>query len=402
MVESELLFSSQKQSKSYFSKSLFSILFLLSLLGYIPGFPYWLYNIATFVTLPVILILLMVKDKLNFSKDEIYFLIFFLASIICSYVFSSFGFNLPGFLRAFVPVCFYYLVRILNIKKDQFYYDFVFLLLIFSFLFALYQFLYQPLYGIGQGGEWIVREDDVLPMMKRPTSFLGNANVFGVFNLYCFIILYIENNKNLDFTKKIFVVVLVLVNIILFAKSRTSMLGFIIIVSLYNFKLKNYKTLMLILGVFFVILIYVLLHYEEFMILDQLFRLSALSDYDDNSYTIRKKIAEFAFSLVIQRPFFGVGVGNENLLMLSINAPHKGMESATLQFLIERGIIGYFIYLYVLLIKFVFTKNNFPKFLIGIVIISVDFTETVCVLPQLTSFLAIYLAICKNGKNINL
>jgi hypothetical protein len=129
--------------------------------------------------------------------------------------------------------------------------------------------------------------------------------------------------------------------------------------------------------------------------LDQLFRLSSLTNDENNSYTIRKNIAEYAYNLISQRPFFGVGPANEGALMNSINAPHKGMESASLHLLIERGFVGYFFYLYVVIIKLLLSIN-FSNFLIGVVFISVDFTETVCVFPQLTSFLAIYFAVSKN------
>lgn len=378
-----------------FAKIIFSFLILFSLIGYIPGFPYWLYNISTFVSIPIFLVILLIRQKQIFTFNELIFIFLFFVSIFLSYFFSDFGFTLAGFLRTIVPIIIYYIVRILNIHKGKFYFNCIYNLLVLSFLFVLYQFFFQPNYVLDITGSWEIIDDDGFKFMRRPSSFLGNANVFGVFNIYCFIILFIENNNFINYRKKLIITIIVLINIILFSKSRTSILGFFIIIMFYNFKFKNFKILFFLFVSFILIFIYVLLHYEQFIMLDQLFRLSSLTNDENNSYTIRKNIAEYAYNLISQRPFFGVGPANEGALMNSINAPHKGMESASLHLLIERGFVGYFFYLYVVIIKLLFSIN-FSNFLIGVVIISVDFTETVCVFPQLTSFLAIYFAVSKN------
>ena len=383
-------------TRPYLSRIIFSFMVFTSMLGYVPGLPFWLYNISISIIVPVLSFLLIIRKGNIITKDEVIFLLVFISSILASYLFSSFGFNPTGFLRAIVPILFYYLIRVLKIPKNKFYYNFIFFLLISSFIVGVYQFLIQPQFILAEGGEWVSVGDDVLPLLKRPVSYLGNANVFGIFTVFCFIILYFENNHNINLGKKVFIVLIVLFNIILFSKSRTSLLAFILILLFYNLRIKNYKTLLVIFSIVFLLFAYVVFNYEKFEVLDQLFRLSALSETQDNSYTLRRDIAEFSINVISQRPIFGIGPGNEKALMTTLNAPHKGMESATLFLLEERGIIGYLIYLYILLTKFLFARNNFAKILIGIVLISVDFTETVCVIQQLATFLAVYLAISKN------
>lgn len=383
-------------SRTNLSRIVLGIMFFTAMLGYIPGLPFWTYNISIVTIIPTLILLLIVREGNLFTQYEVIFLFIFLLSIIGSYIFSSFGFNPTGFLRSIVPILFYFLVRILKIKKDNFYYDLIFFLLATSFIVALYQFIIQPQYLLAENGEWLNVGEDVLPLLKRPVSYLGNSNIFGIFSVFCFIILYIENNRNLSFTRKVVIVIIVLVNIIIFSKSRTSLLSFILVLIFYNIRIKNHITILLIFSIALLLFIYVINNFEKYEFLDQLFRLSVLSETQDNSYTLRRDIAKFSINVISKRPFWGIGPGNENNLMLTLNAPHRGMESATLLLLEERGIVGYFIYLYILFVKFIFTKNTFAKFLIGIVMLSVDFTEPVCVLQQLATFLAVYLAVCKN------
>ena len=378
-----------------FSRSVFIFVLTVSLFGYIPGLPYWLYNISTFITIPVFLIVLILVQRRAFTFNEIFFLFVFILSILLSYAFSPFPFSVAGFLRAIVPVCIYYLVRYLKVKKDAFFLNYVLFLLAASFLLAFYQFLFQPYYIISDGGEWIVAVEDLPVLLKRPVSYLGNANVFGVFNVICFVLVYFEYGLKLNKPVKALVLLMTFSNMILFSKSRTSMLAFFLIVLVYNIYKRNYKLLGIFVFFFICLLGYVVYNYEKFVFLDDLFRLSALSETENNSYTLRRNIGLFAYNLIMQRPVLGVGPGNELALMISTNAPHRGMESASLLLLIERGIIGYMIYLYILFSKFIFSKN-FYAVLIGVIMISVDFTETVCVLPQITSFLAAYLAISRN------
>lgn len=390
-------------SKTYFNINflIFILILPISLLGYIPTFPYWLYNISIYVTIPLFLFLILFKKRISVSQNELLFLVIYITAILISFLFSPFSLSFSGILRAVSPIFSYYLVRQLGIRKNNGYYIILYILLVISFLFALYQFLFQPLYEIEQGGLWVIRADDVLPILKRPVSYLGNANVFGIFTVLTYLILLEFRNK-LPKLHKITIFFLCIVNIILFSKSRTSMTAFVLVILLFDIYRGKYIKVASIFLLLIIIIGFILINFNNFEYLDDLFRLSALSETEDNSFTIRKRIAEFAMNLIYQRPIFGVGVGNEFLLMQSTNAPHKGMESATMLLLIERGVFGYIIYLFVLFYKFLTAKKNITKVLIGVVFISVDFTETVCVLPQLTSFIAIYLAVTENSLNLSL
>lgn len=389
--------SKDKKTNFTFTQLFFGLLFFISLLGYIPTMPYWLYNIGTFITVPIFLFFILASFPIHFSLNELSFFLLFLVSILLSYLFSNYGFFIAGFLRALVPIIFYYLTRILNIKKSKFFYDVLFILLLLAFLVASIQFLFLPKYILESDGTWSTTEEDGLLLLKRPVSYFGNANVFGVFSIFTFVILFIENNINTSVAKKIIIVLLVIFNVILFSKSRTSMLALILIVTIYNYRLKNYKVLFFFILGTLGLISFIILNFEKFLFLDNLFRLSALNETEDNSYTLRKNIAEFAYSQIIKNPIFGIGPGNEYLLMTEVHAPHKGMESASLLMLEERGILGFLFYLYTVIYNFLATKN-FVKIVIGIVIFSVDFSETVCVLPQLTTFLAIFLAVSKNEQ----
>ena len=214
--------------------------------------------------------------------------------------------------------------------------------------------------------------------------------------------MFFDNPEYLNKKWKIIFTVLVIINIIVFAKSRTSLFAFFIVNFIYFFKKKKFKILFIILIVIIVFVIFIFLNYENYLFINELFRISALSETEDNSYTIRQRIAEFTIQVIKDRPLFGIGVGNEPLLMMDLNAPHKGSESASLLMLVERGLIGYLLYLSIIIFQFLFARDNITKILIGFAILSVDFTETVCVLPQLTSFLAIYLAISTNEKYMNI
>ncbi|GEM_PF-5452211 len=379
---------------------LFAVMFTLGMLGYIPGLPYWLYNISTFITLPVLFACLLLAKGAIFTKNEVWFIVLFVFTILCSYALSPYGVTIPGFLRAVVPVLFYYLVRTLKIRKTSFYFGVVKVLLIVSFFVALYQSLFQPIYVI-ENGSWVVYVEEALPLAKRPVSFLGNANVFGVFTVFCYILLFFENPDYLSKKEKVILFLFVLANLVLFSKSRTSMLAFVMVNVVYSVIKKQHFKLLIFLAVSVLLGLFVYSNYEDLLVLDDLFRLSALVDQEDNSYTIRRRIAEFTFDLISQRPLFGVGTGNEMFLMADTGAPHKGSESASLLLLIERGIVGYLFYLYILFAKLLSVRSAAPKILIGLTIISVDFTETVCVIPQLTVFLAIYFGISQNESNYN-
>jgi O-antigen ligase len=370
-------------------------LFIISQLGYIPGLPYWLYNISIFVTIPIFTLVLLFFDKIKFTHSEILFLFIFFCVLFLSNISSPFEFSVPGFLRAVVPLIYYYLVRALKVGKSKEYYNLIIFSLFISFFVALYQILFQPIYFI-EDGVWHVYAEDVFWLVKRPVSYLGNANVFGVFCVLCFIIIFFDNPYLLSRKKKYLIFIVTIINIVVFAKSRTALLAFIIVNLVYLIKNKKYKILLIFTSLIITFSIFLFANYDQYSFLNDIFRLSSLYEDDDNSYTIRKRIAEFTVNLIFDRPLFGVGVGNEQLLMRELNAPHKGSESASLLILVERGLFGYIIYLSLIFFQFLFTGNNFPKMLIGFVILSVDFTETVFVLPQLTSYLAIYLGVCKN------
>lgn len=372
------------------------------MLGYIPAFPYWLYNISTFLTIPIFVISMLIINKNYFSFEEIFFLFLYILSLLLSYLFSDIGFNFSGFLRAVVPVLFYYLVRLLQINKTK-YFDILYFLLVLSFLFAFYQFFFQPLYEIGDDGNWIVRDSasEMQIIFKRTVSFLGNSNVFGVFSVATFLILWLDYKQFISKPNFIFLCIILGLNIIVMGKSRTSMLALIMAIFIINFNFKNIGKLFKIL--FFLILcsLFIYYNYEKLEFLDALFRLSALTETDQNSYSLRKDIANFSMDLISKNLIFGIGAGNEGTLFSIINAPHKGMESGSLLLLLERGLFGYFFYLYVIVFEFLLKKNTILNIILGLTIVSVDFTETVYVLPQLTTFLAVYLAVRKNNIILN-
>lgn len=400
MSQFSFLFNSNTRNNSI-SVFVFYVMFIISQLGYIPALPYWLYNISTLITIPIYLLVILVYRNIKFTENEIIFLAIFIGSITLSTILSPYDFTISGFLRALVPIVYFYLVRTLNITKKNTYYDIISILLFTSFIVALYQILFQPIYKI-EDGVWYIFAEGELIISKRPVSFLGNANVFGVFSVFCYIILFFDNPEYLNKKWKIIFTVLVIINIIVFAKSRTSLFAFFIVNLIYFFQKKKFKILFIILIVIVVFVIFIYLNYENYLFINELFRISALSETEDNSYTIRQRIAEFTIQVIKDRPLLGIGVGNEPLLMMDLNAPHKGSESASLLMLVERGLIGYLLYLSIIIFQFLFARDNITKFLFGFAIISVDFTETVCVLPQLTSFLAIYLAISTNEKYMNI
>jgi hypothetical protein len=375
---------------------LFYISFFFSLLGYIPGFPYWISNIA-FILNPIILVFLFLHFKnTKFTLNEILFASFFILSLFLSYLFSHFLPRLPEILKVISPICAYFIARILKIEMHDLI-KFLYFVFILSFFFAAYQYFFQARYLIGTDGTWIKSSNQVLYLMKRVVSFIGNANVFGVFTVFSFYILIFETNFNRRI--KIIFLIICLLNVILFAKSRTTIAALLFIYFLYLVKQRKFILLGILVSLIVLIAITIYFSFNN-EILNGLFRISSLHEQGPNSLSTRLRVNHLMFSMLPDHWLFGIGCGNEIRFMKEINGFHGGAEMATLRILTERGVFGFAILLVALIKNFFINQRHFSAIAIGLSIFIIDITENVIALPQLSTFLAIFMAILANEQLI--
>lgn len=376
-------------------KGVLFFMLLFSLIGYIPTLPYWLYNISFSLSLPFFFFIVFFSGYFRITSNEKIIFILFFFSFFFSYIFSDFPFNFAACLRGITPLFLYISVRTLNLKIDTFYINVLMIFLVLSFLFAFYEFFYLPSYKLDSSGKWVITNEGFY-LLKRAGSFLGNENVFGVFTVISAIIIYTHKELLIIFKRPAYLYFLVIFNVFFLAKSRTSMLACFVCVIYWLIAKKRYKILYIILTVSGLLLFYLWSNLDH-EIVDSIFRTSSILNDEYNSYSLRAEINKVGISLIPQNLLFGVGVGNEYLLMQSVNAIRPGVESASLNILLERGIYGYMLFLGLYLYFFIFSSSLTNR-LLGLAILVVDFLETVFIYPQILSVIMIYLALYINSR----
>ena len=359
-------------------------LFLTISVGLIPPFSSKLYYLKTIIIPIVFLLSFISKASFKVSKN-LYFIIFICMSLITmSFLNSSVELNLVAYSLELIP---FFMILILwqyGITHDMINKGLVFIFILSTFLGAL-QFLVFPIYYADDLGNWVMVTSELPLLMKRPGSIFGNPNVFGCFNaIFYSWILFTK-----FFRKKKLFIILVVINIVLIAKSRSSLIAILFIYFFYLFKSGRVKLLLtiLVLGILSTSSFLVYIYNNEYA--DQIFRVTDLLSSDSNSFTIRYDIFKFILDKVTVFNFFGVGPGNIKLYLELFDAPWAGPESAGLHVLLQKGVFFYILYIIFLLTLFL-SKNTFNQSVL-ILFLTNGLLETVSAQQQILSILFILL-----------
>jgi hypothetical protein len=301
-----------------------------------------------------------------------------------SFLNSSVELNLVAYSLELIPFFMIVILWQYGITHDMINKGLVFIFILSTFLGAL-QFLVFPIYYADDLGNWVMVNSELPLLMKRPGSIFGNPNVFGCFNaIFYSWILFTK-----FFRKKKLFIILVVINIVLIAKSRSSLIAILFIYFFYLYKSGRVKLLLtiLVLGILSTSSFLVYIYNNEYA--DQIFRFSDLLSSDSNSFTIRYDIFKFILDKVTVFNFFGVGPGNIKLYLELFNAPWAGPESAGLHILLQKGVFFYILYIIFLLTLFL-SKNTFNQSIL-ILFLTNGLLETVSAQQQILSILFILL-----------
>lgn len=359
-------------------------LFLTISVGLIPPFSSKLYYLKTIIIPIVFLLSFISKASFKVSKN-LYFIIFICMSLITmSFLNSSVELNLVAYSLELIPFFMIVIFWQYGITHDMINKGLVFIFILSTFLGAL-QFLVFPIYYADDLGNWVMVNSELPLLMKRPGSIFGNPNVFGCFNaIFYSWILFTK-----FFRKKKLFIILVVINIVLIAKSRSSLIAILFIYFFYLYKSGRVKLLLtiLVLGILSTSSFLVYIYNNEYA--DQIFRFSDLLSSDSNSFTIRYDIFKFILDKVNVFNVFGVGPGNIKLYLELFNAPWAGPESAGLHILLQKGVFFYISYIILLLTLFL-SKNTFNQSIL-ILFLTNGLLETVSAQQQILSILFILL-----------
>ena len=360
------------------------LLFLIISVGLIPPFSTKLYYLKSII-IPIVFILSFIS-KASFKVDKNLYLIIFLCIylITMSFLNSSVELNLVAYSIEMIPFLTLIIFWQYGITHDMINKGLVFIFILSTFLGVL-QFLVFPIYYTDDFGNWVMVESELPLLMKRPGSIFGNPNVFGCFNaIFYSWILFTKFFKK----KKLFII-LVIINIVLIAKSRSSLTAILFIYLFYLFKSGRVKLLLtiLLLGILSSSSFLVFVYNNEYA--DQIFRLSDIVLSDSNSFIIRYDIFKFILEKINVFHFFGVGPGNIKLYLELFNAPWNGPESAGLHLLLQKGVIFYILYI-IFLVTIFLSKNTFNQSIL-ILFLTNGLLETVSAQQQVLSILFILL-----------
>jgi hypothetical protein len=359
-------------------------LFLTISVGLIPPFSSKLYYLKTIIIPIVFLLSFISRASFKVSKN-LYFIIFICMSLITmSFLNSSVELNLVAYSLELIPFFMIVILWQYGITHDMINKGLVFIFILSTFIGAL-QFLVFPTYYADDLGNWVMVNSELPLLMKRPGSIFGNPNVFGCFNaIFYSWILFAK-----FFRKKKLFIILVVINIVLIAKSRSSLIAILFIYFFYLYKSGRVKLLLtiLVLGILSTSSFLVYVYNNEYA--DQIFRLSDLVSSDSNSFTIRYDIFKFILDKVNVFHFFGVGPGNIKLYLELFNAPWAGPESAGLHLLLQKGVVFYILYI-IFLLTLLLSKNTFNQSIL-ILFLTNGLLETVSAQQQILSILFILL-----------
>ena len=374
--------------KSYIVNYSLYICFLVSFvaisLGVIPSVSATLYYAKGLVVLLLLIVSFFSQKPFKVDRNLYLVIILCIFLITMSFLNSYVVFNVIAYSLELIPFFTLVIMWQFGIPRDLVKRG-VFVLFVISSILGIIQFLVLPTYYMDIKGHWVLVTTNLPLLMKRPGSIFGNPNVFGCFNaLFLSWILFSDIQK-----RKWWLILCVFINIVLIAKSRSSLAAAILICIFYLYKSGKLKSLA-------TLVVLAALTYSSFLTFiyeneyaDQIFRYSDLVSGDTNSFTIRQDIFTFILNKINLLNLFGVGPGNIPLYLDLMNAPWAGPESAGLHLLLEKGVIVYVFYVTFLVALF-FSKNPFNKCVLIIFLVN-GLLETVSVQHQVLSYIFILL-----------
>lgn len=357
------------------------ILLLTNSLGYIPGLPYILYN--TGILFIPVLWLLMIK-KIIYTRNELFFSLIWLflnsfslsLSIHEMFPDSTTTHYFIIMLRAFDAVLIYSIAKNTTLPYDKLATILVALVVV-QFSLMSYQFFIQDrmvLLGAGEQAKWVKAVNPPVFWKLRVQGLHGNSNTSAFFLLVSFIIIlpYILRKRF-----QLFIIfILSAVAIVIYAKSRSTMLVSFFYILFYVFiitkKKKHLRTLFI--GAFIGMLFLSFLSADFF---DSILRLNNLQK-DTNNLTIRQWVNRDAFNIWWQElTWIGGGLNSEVFFMTKFNAYRPYSEMAYLKILIEIGFVGLLFILFTILkITQAIPENSFIMKSLIFVFFFVSFLET--------------------------
>jgi len=350
---------------------------IISLVGLIAGFSPDIYRGATIMGYAMIPLAIYYNPRLKLSLFNILFFIGFLVAILLNLLYARYNFSLiTSLLVALSPFSFFIIGKAFT-KSIKRYINFIITgIFIFSLIFIFYQIFAHKLYS----GEFHVNNYSILELLFfRYSSFMGNSNIYAGFLSILFIFFIEKYNKPL--IKYDITLLFWMVFFFLLVKSRSALLTMIILWGISRISLHKFKGFI---SIFILIFLFSLIFIEFPHILNE-FRLFSVDKLlETKSIVVRKDMFELGKEAIENHPIIGNGLRSPEFLLKSHT--HRYFESASIQILVEKGIIGYIFYL-ILIWALVTSKNKWLNYL-GIVIIVFDFFETVFNMKQLLSFVA--------------
>lgn len=305
------------------------------------------------------------------------------------------------FMKLTSPIILYHIASNIKIRNNEFIVVLASLLILNVILFIIqYYFLPEMTLLIDSFGNmnWAVLSDNSI-YTKRVAGFLGNANVAATFTLVLIGLILLLSYKNDVKVITPILLILALIVIVLFTKSRHSLIMYMF--TIYYFSKNNIisKSLVLFTSVFCISYYLVLLN--DLDILKYFFRIDIFQDIyrvvsirEDINITVIK--SWLGSSLI----FFGGGFSREASILNFLQSYYYYSESSYLKILIESGIVGIVLYIILFIHWYKINNTNVNRkviiFIYGIMIISSIF-ETVFLQKTMVYFMVIIFGLLSNN-----
>ena len=314
-----------------------SLLFILFIIGLFAAHTVLSYSIIIPVYFLIGLKIILIDRKFSFETDYIIIILIFLLNILIQFL-VNFSANTVFYSIAILLGLFiYYAIAKLHLDK-QFILAFVFFLLIF--------FLIHP---------------EITDPILQFKSYFHNANSLAGAYLLLFFIIELMGNKYHRLVNWIIFLPIYLITI----QSRGLFLGiltYFIFLILSRFKLRNTAFVIIMLGLFSLLILYVNPHDNYIVKLLNYLHISQLKIFGSNlTYGAHR---EEIWQLVVEKnpsPLFGIGFGNSNDFILGFLKRNVSPHNTYLKLYLEGGwilLVSYITLFFYILIK---SKSNITK-----------------------------------------
>lgn len=353
-------------------------------------------------------LMLVILHRIRFTNNIIAFILIWLTISAIPYIVSSSEMvcelslqNIIIYNLKILGVLFAFLLGYTNSLKYNDLCKVLFTIFLLNFILMSTQFfLLKPMILTGRVSEakWTDVVNPIVFWKRQVVGICGNSNAVGSFILVTLVFLldWLKQKKKLFWVT----IVISIIAIGLYAKSRNSILVGLLFIGYYLFFIKKKLNPVLKYSLFGLIFLFVVFFSASSEITDSIFRFTSFENRM-NSYSVRLIVDKEAFDIWWNHVFwFGGGFGSESFLMGKYHATRFYSEMLYTKYLLEMGIIGtsvsaFFLYvLYKNKLKEPSQKRLFKNLLF--VIVFVSFFETVFYTQQLFYFLLFIFAWISN------